>query len=315
MRTSLRLYNSDEHWAQVNAGYLHSDYAASFSEFGTPCSLQRSKGWLIARTIPGTDLRDAMGCYPLFCCSDWRSLADDLTTLDGGLLSVVIVADPLGNHTPALLQSAFDFVTPFKEHYVIETGRPLSAFVNRTHRDHARLALKRMDVSLCDDPTAFVDEWERLFSVLAERHGITGLRRFSRGSFEKQLAVPGLRMFRAAVDGRTIGLDLWYLQGDRAHGHLAAFDATGYDLHASYATKWRAIEYLSTQARWINLGAGNLGNPDGGLSRFKRGWATGTRTAFLCGRVLQPDRYAELVRAAAINSTGYFPAYRAGEFG
>ena len=44
--------------------------------------------------------------------------------------------------------------------------------------------------------------------------------------------------------------------------------------------------------------------------RFKRGWATGTRTAHFCGRVLDPERYAQLAGAAA---TSYFPAYRAGE--
>jgi hypothetical protein len=54
---------------------------------------------------------------------------------------------------------------------------------------------------------------------------------------------------------------------------------------------------------------------DDGLSRFKRGWATGTRTAYLCGRVLDRREYERMVRAAGAGTTAYFPAYRTGEFG
>ena len=38
-------------------------------------------------------------------------------------------------------------------------------------------------------------------------------------------------------------------------------------------------------------------SPDDGLSRFKRGWATGTAPAWLCGAVLDRERYADLAQA------------------
>jgi len=88
----------------------------------------------------------------------------------------------------------------------------------------------------------------------------------------------------------------------------------GYQLRASYATKWRAIEYFSDRVRWINLGAGTAGDPDGGLSRFKRGWSTGTKIAWLCGHVLQPAVYAAILSSKGVAETHYFPAYRRGEF-
>src|SRR5260370_10079472 len=59
-------------------GYLHPGYADSLSEFGSPCHLPRSRGWILKRHIPRSDFKDAMGSYPLFSCVDWSSLVDDL---------------------------------------------------------------------------------------------------------------------------------------------------------------------------------------------------------------------------------------------
>jgi hypothetical protein len=296
------------------SGYLHRDYAASLEEFGRPLALPGSGAWILARPIPGTSLLDAMGCYPLFCCIDWRRLSQDLREITEPLVSIVVVADPLGDHTPELLSSAFDRVIPYKEHFVIETGRPLDHFVTKSHRRHAQRALQSIDVERCPKPLDFLDDWERLYGVLSARHSITGIRRMSRAAFERQLEIPGLVMFRATAGRRTVGLDLWYEQAGSAQGHLAAFDDVGYDLRASYATKWRAIEYFNDKVRWINLGAAPSGSPDRGLRHFKEGWATGTKTAWLCGRILNADAYWRAVRTHGTVDESYFPAYRAGEF-
>ncbi|HSS29061.1 MAG TPA: hypothetical protein VLL50_14020, partial [Usitatibacter sp.] len=63
-------------------GYAHPGYAGSLAEFGTPRELPASGGWLLEREIPGGG-RDAMGCYPLLCCRDWRALREDLDSLEG----------------------------------------------------------------------------------------------------------------------------------------------------------------------------------------------------------------------------------------
>jgi hypothetical protein len=294
----------------VLAGYLHPDYSASFSALGTPLLLPTSQGWILKRIIPGTMSYDAMGCYPLFCCVNWQSLRHDLEALEKDLVSIVLVADPLGDHSAEMLEDAFDHVIPFKEHFVIQTGPPLTEFVSKSHRGHAMRALKKVRVDLCPEPVAFIDDWERLYGVLSARHCISGLRRFSRAAFERQLAVPGMVMFRATVGDQTVGIELWYVQGHSAQSHLTAFDAIGYQLRASYALRWQAIEYLSSKVRWINLGGGTVGGPGDGLSAFKRGWSTGTKITWLCGRVLQPQVYAELARTAGVTEDNYFPAYR-----
>ena len=161
-----------------------------------------------------------------------------------------------------------------------------------------------------------MDKWCELYGHLAQRRGITGVRAFSRETFSRQLAVPGMVMFRAAADAETVGLDLWYVQGDVAQGHLAATSQLGYELHAAYGLKLAILEYFKGKVRWLNLGggAGLDSAANDGLTAFKRGWASGTRTAWFCGRVLQPERYAEILRQRGLKEGDYFPAYRAGEF-
>jgi len=125
-------------------------------------------------------------------------------------------------------------------------------------------------------------------------------------------------MFRAVHEERTVGMLLWYIQEEVGYYHLGAYSPVGYNLRASFALFWFAIEYFATNGlRWLNLGAGAGVRGDGmdGLSRFKHGWSTGTQTAYFCGRIFDRARYLEIVRVKGISTTDYFPAYRKDEFG
>ena len=123
------------HAGVAASGYLHPDYARSVSEFGVPRALSRCGGWVVERSIGGSDQRDAMGCYPLFACSDWRRLGRDLDDLRAALVSLVLVADPFGEYTAGELDAAFDVVRTFKEHFVVELSE---VAVNRLARSHRR---------------------------------------------------------------------------------------------------------------------------------------------------------------------------------
>ena len=297
-------------------GYLHPDYAESLREFGRPRALSHSGGYLLERPIPGTSDRDAMGCYPLLCCANWPALGDDLRDLDD-LVSVVCVVDPFSPCDRATLAGWFDVVVDFKTHFVTELTRPAEDIVSASHQATARRALRRMKVEVCAEPAKHLNEWSMLFDHLVRRRHITGLRAFSGEAFTRQLALPGMVMFRAtSPEGQTIGMDLWYVQGDVAYGHLAAFSPLGYELRASYGTKWHVLRYFHGKVRWLDL-AGTSGinaRSDDGLTVFKRGWATGTRTAFLCGKIIDRSRYERLCAARGVGDTRYFPAYREGEF-
>jgi hypothetical protein len=299
-------------------GYLHPLYAQSLSEFGTPIELRQCGGWLLERRIPNSDLKDAMGCYPLFCCADWNKLAADIAEAKPRNVTIALVADPFTPVTASELARCFDFVRPFKTHFVIDVNESIDRHVSRHHRYYARRALKQMQVRLVDHPKARLEDWVRLYQILVERHGLRGIKAFSKTAFAIQFEVPGLVIFQASRNGRTIGMHLWYLQSGVAYSHLSAFDQEGYSLRAAYALHWSAIqEFKRNHARelqWIDLGAGAGAkeNGPGGLSIFKSGWATVEKVKYFCGSIFDRENYKSLTPTNRIDPS-YFPLYRAGE--
>lgn len=297
-------------------GYRHPDYAVSLSEFGAPRELIACGGWVLERRIPATPDLDAMGCYPFFACRDWSKLAGDLEKRPASWVCVFLVADPFGDFDPRDLALGFDVFRRFKPRYVVDCRTPLGEIGSEHHRYYARKARKTLDVEVVTEPLRYLDEWVSLYDNLIARHGLRGLRAFSRNAFSIQLAIPGLVMFRAVAGEETVGLDLWYVQGDVAYGHLVAYSPLGYKMRASYALKSYLIGYFSEKVRWLDLGgaSGVDGGGRDGLGQFKQGWATGTRPTYFCGRVLDRERYDAILREKRTGRTEYFPAYRRGEF-
>jgi hypothetical protein len=296
--------------------YQHSGYAHSLVEFGTPRRLPRSGGWIIEREIPDACARDAMGCYPLLACADWTGLRSDLDDLTASLVSVSAVTDPFGIEDSALLRRCFpDLVIPFKRHFIVDLDRALGRVVSAHHRYYAARALREVTVESCDQPRDWAATWDNLYQTLVMRHDIRGLPRFSRSALAHQLEVPGLAMFRAVCRDEVVGMALWYVQGDVAYYHLAASSEVGYSLGASYGLLWRSLEFFQASGLTaVDLGAA-AGRRDesNGLSRFKRGWSTSQRTAYLCGRIFDHAKYSALTSAAGRTGSSYFPAYREGE--
>jgi GNAT acetyltransferase-like protein len=299
-------------------GYLDGAYAASLSEYGTPTLLPRSGAWVLERPIDGFPYRDALGCYPLFACPSWEELPADLERMPAGVVALSAVPDPFGEYDLPHLRRCFpDLVRPFKEHFVTDLRRRPREYVGRHHRRYAAKSLREIHVDCVDDAESVVDDWVPLYSVLVDRHGIVGIPAFSRTAFAAQLAVPGIVVFRAVSGGETAGMLLWYVQGEVAYYHLGAYSELGYETRASFGLFSSALEYFAgAGVRWVNLGAGAGidGAGTDGLTRFKRGWSTGSRLAYICGRIFDRAAYARLVSMTGGSPTGYFPAYRDGEF-
>ena len=309
MRAAVRVSPAD-------SGYANPGYAESLSEFGSPRALPECGGHVLERRIPGTSYRDAMGPYPLFTCRDWSRLDKDLENLKKDLVSLSVVTDPFGDYGEDYLHRCFDVVRPFKEHFVTDLSVPVEETVSKHHRYYSRKASERVRVEECEEPLRFLDEWTKLYANLIERHGLAGIQAFSRESFARQLTVPGITVFRAIVGGETVGMHLWYVSGEVAYSHLAASSERGYEFMSAYALYWFAMEHFAGKVRWLDVGSGaGLTGDTGGLARFKKGWSTGTRPAYFCGRVFDGERYAELAQSYTVRDTSYFPAYRAGEFG
>lgn len=296
----------------MKTGYLHINYAHALAAFGTPHYLPDAQGWLLKRPIPDSPYWDAMGCYPIFACQNWRQLGSDLERLQQELVSVTLVTDPLGDFAADDLQAAFPAVfRPYKDHFIVDLQSASSRTLPPHHRRNVRQALSNVVVELCPSATA-LEEWVALYDHLIQRHSITGLTAFSRASFTAQWQVPGLTVLRATARGETVGMTLWYGDEERVYYHLAAYSPRGYELKASYALFHEAIAHFARAGvRWMALGAGAGTHNDGsdGLTRFKRGWATETRPVYLCGRILAQATYAKLVGAQAAEHS-FFPAYR-----
>ena len=161
-------------WAKnMESGYAHPAYAGALEEFGHPRKLIHSGGWILERGIPGTAARDAMGCYPLFACRDWSSLIHDLTSIGENLVSLVIVTDPFGEFSEALLRDTFrDLIVPFKEHFVVDLTQRPESFVHDHHQRNARNALRDLAVEEVSAPADSIGEWDALYKLLVRRRGI-----------------------------------------------------------------------------------------------------------------------------------------------
>lgn len=299
-------------------GYLHPAYAHCLAEFGTPRCLPTSGAWILTRFISSDSARDAMGCYPIFSCPDWSGLSSDLQRLDD-LVCISVVTDPFGDYDLSLLRECFpDLVRPFKQHFVVDLHADPRDFLSPHHRRNVQKSLRSVHVMRCEDPASYAAEWIALYSHLIRRHAIRGIPAFSEVALRRQLEVPGLYLFRAALDDKAAGMILFMVHGNVAYYHLGAYSEAGYHTRASYALFSTALEFFhASPIRWLSLGAGEGLRDEGetGLTRFKRGWSTGTRLAYLCGRILDHDAYARLVEQKDARNADYFPAYRKGEFG
>ena len=277
------------------AGYRHPLYAESFSGIGTPIFLPKSRGWLIKRKIPGTECYDAMGPYPLFFCEDWKKLFIDIKALSNELIALSFVIGPLEVFPVKVFQDFFDIFYEYRLHYLLDTELPLEKVITTGRRRDALKSLQEVKVEKILSPEIDLREWCYLYQNLIVKHQITGIRAFSRESFEKQLAIPDTHYFRVMYQEQVVGGALFYLQDDAAYYHLAAQTNRGYELHSGYAAMWTAINELSSKVRWIELQGGSSTNENklDGLSEFKFGWSNAQRKSWFCGKILNAQRYAE----------------------
>jgi hypothetical protein len=297
------------------SAYIHPGYVQALAKFGISTELPRSGSWFLKRQIPGCGDFDGMGCYPYLACQDWRQLASDLEALSQDLVSFAAAPDPFGAFNLAHLRHAFpDLVLHFKDHYVADLTSPLERIISKHHQRNVRKALLNLEVECRSDPLPLLDQWMELFSLTIKRFNIKGIPAYSRESFERQFALPGVFMFLAWQGAEIIAAHLWFVHGERAYFHSAAAKAEANKSGASYALYYSVLRYFTGKVRWVDWGGEAGFARAGSLSSFKRGWSNATRPAFFCGRIFNRERYDELTRARGIRPQGYFPSYRQGEF-
>ncbi len=293
-------------------GYRSFEFAASNAHEGRCVELRSSGSWLIERSVPGSpDLLDAVNCYPLLVCADWSALGGDLEALTG-VVSVTAVTDPMLHAPEEVLRAAFpDLLRPYKQHLVVD----LVSYDDRQPSAHHRrnVARGRRECTVARvEPSRAGDEWVALYAQLVARHEVSGRADLPDASLRAQLLAPGAMVWRADVDGQLAGMIVWMRTGSHAYYHLGAYTPIGYSSRAAFALFDAALRDLAESATHAVLGAGagvDAGGEDDGLVRFKRGWGTSERVAYLGGRVVNRTAYDRLSGAHAAGP--YFPSYRA----
>lgn len=288
-------------------GYLSAAYAASLAALGRVGSLGETGGFVIEREIAGSAAVDLMGPYPFLSCTHWDALGEAVAGLGADAVSLTLLTDPFCPLSAGQLAVIFPLRRLLHDHYLIDLDAPPA--LSRHHQRKLRRA-RAVELRAGPAQTSDLDDWARLYEVLIARKSIEDLRKYNRESFRHQLSVPGAHLVSAWEQGEMVGADLYYQDGDRVFAHLSAYSDRGYAQSVSYPMIGRAIEYFRGKSEFIDLG----GVPAGasGLLEFKAGWTGVTRPSYLCGKVLNPARYAELCKGLA--ETAYFPAYRQSEF-
>lgn len=298
----------------MKRGYGDPRYLESLREFGRPVRLAGSiSGWL-EREIPGSDLRDLRAPYPLLQCGDWDALALDFERSDGAWVSATAVPDPLTAPDSVTLKKLFpDLCRPYKEHFIVGLDGGYEGPYASGHRRNVARARRECMVESVPASATVLETWVGLYGELVHRHGILGIAGFSALAFTEQFALSGLRIYQTRADRDIVAMTLWLVDGERAYYHLGASSEEGYRRSANFGMFDLALKDFAQEGiRCVLLGAGagTYSAGDDGLTRFKSGWANETRTAYLCGRILDRRRYESLTGP---QNNEFFPAYRAGD--
>lgn len=298
-------------------GYASEPYVRALGHIGSPIALPQAGGWLLQRTsAAGTD---ACAPYPLLVCQTPQALASDFDALmqPGGPVSVTAVCDPMREGYDEALRTAFrDHWVAYKDHFVVDLQRPLEQTLSNHHARKVKRGEKRVTVEWAQGSAleAWEADWQSLYAALIAHHDIQGPAAFPPASLAAQLRVPGARATRARIAEQTVSMVVWYPAGEGMRYHLAGTNSEGYAASATYALFAAALRRFREEGcAWTHLGAGAGVRADesSGLTAFKAGWATHTRTAFLGGRILDPEAYQRWCEQVGVAAGGdFFPAYR-----
>ncbi len=174
---------------------------------------------MLTRAIPGTEWRDALGCYPLTAFGPKPDLQGGRERLRAaGLVSVALVPDPLLSPSPDVLSAVFEICRPFKTHYLIDREAGPVHFV-KNHRWSVRQAGKHCGFEVID-LRKNLEVWLALYRHTVTRHQATGMHDFAPAYFRALAEMPAVTALAARHDGEIVAIILWVRQGDIVYAHL-----------------------------------------------------------------------------------------------
>ncbi|WP_245926917.1 GNAT family N-acetyltransferase [Breoghania corrubedonensis] len=200
-----------------------------------------------------------------------------------------------------------------KTHLVVDVGAGWRQRTSATARRYVRKARERQTFERIPATADNADALWAMYQTTIRHHAVTGLARLSRDAIARQLDVDGALLVLAKEGARILGAILSYRHGETANAHLFFLSQEARAAHTSYGLIDATLgEFERLGCQKVNLGgvAGARDDTSGGLYRFKQNWTRETRTAFLCGAVLQPRTYEILTMGTCDPKSAYFPLYR-----
>ena len=291
--------------------YATETYAHSLPHIGQELYIPQWETSVLIRKIDD-NFKDIIGVYPITVIAKNADLYGGLDYLKKmGFISVVFILDDFNRPSLTVLQPTFDFIRPFKEHYIY---RPSIVRPNYTkhHRYEINKALKVLHVEKLD-LEANIDRWRALYSELTARHNLKTPHDFPIEHHKLLFQLEGMVAVGAWKDNELVSCHIWIEHNGFVHSHLAASSLAGYKASAAYAVNDMAINYFS-DANIINFGggAGIVNDPNNGLIKFKQGFSNNVALSYLCGSILNSEVYQKLLQHRRVTDTvtDFFPAYR-----
>jgi hypothetical protein len=286
--------------------------------FQSAFAVQRSRTapvtWM-KRPIAGTTSFDYAGPYPCLSVPDYSALAGDLSALrDPGGISVVFVTNAFDEADAARALRGLTRCAPFKTHHLVRFDTPWRKHLSAHHLRNLRSAGKANLVTRIQAATAeYAAVFWPLYRVLIARHDITGVQALNREIVAAQCVLPGMVAIEVLDVGEVIAASLWAHDAREAHLHVHAQSERAYALRAGFLLYEAALDHFSGCVEQVDLGggAGFADGPEDGLRRFKRGFSNATGRTYLCGEILDADRYRSLSEARGTVASPFFPQYRA----
>lgn len=286
--------------------YKTMKYAQSLAHWGEAFYVDAWQSPVILRKIDGGGF-DAAGVYPFCVLPKDADIAAGLARLkEHGAVSVVLVLDDFHRPQIQTLEPHFSLLRPFKTHYVHDPKKGEVSYDSH-HRRSLRKAQKQVKIGVLDLSKDW-QNWHALYDYIIKDMGLTGLHAFPTAHHQVLFHLEGITAIGAWAGDELASAHIWAEDGETIHSHLVASNAKGYETRAAYAVNDFSIKHFSA-AKIINFGggAGIDNSEDDGLARFKRGFANDTAQSYLCGAVLDAEKYNEL---SSGKKTDYFPAYR-----
>lgn len=295
-------------------GFAAAEYGCAYAEWGDIYRLPHSGAQVLQRRLARATDFDAFGLYPYTVGTDWAGFDRDLNVLrEMGAISFTMVSDPLAEQKARAACQSWTIFRPLKTHQMVNLRKPWRTDLRRNTRYYARRAIEHQSVEVDAASKLSPGLFWRLYSNLIDRHHLSGAHRMSATITEKLFAVPGAMVATVRdVDG-ICGQILFFVRENVVDLHLQGVTKRAYGQASSYALYFGLLEYLEEGGfAIVNLGGapGYRDDPENGLQIFKRGWANERHTAFLCGQVLDEERYAKLTETEGASASDFFPAYR-----